>query len=389
MKRDQAQGFDWGRLFLLSLWLALSCCLAALYPLSQFGGHWLELKWEQPLWLLLLAPLPLVLWRTTWGSDRRTARVRLGTIGPLLQGPRGIRARLQDVPGALRVVGIAFCALALARPVSVLRPSITEEEGIDLVVALDLSASMQALIENLPPDLERYVGEKEGGVPPTRLDAAKAVLRDFIARRKSDRIGAVVFAQSAYVVSPPTLDYQLLDALVSRMELTSIDPRGTAIGDALGTAVARLRRSTAKSRAIVLLTDGDNQGGNIAPEYAASLAKERGIKVFTIQIGDGATAKVFDGFNLFGQPRFVSATYPTNPELLQKLADTTGGSMYVAKDARKLQASFHDLLDKLEKTEFEAAQASYQDLFRFLLLPGVLLVFIEALLTVTWLRRFP
>ncbi len=381
--------FDWGRFGLLILCLALGTILAAIYPLSRFGSEWLDVKWEQPYWLLGLLPLPIILWRTTWGRDRRTARVRIGTVSPLSSGPRGLRARLQDLPGALRVVGIAACILALARPVSVVRPNVTEEEGIDLVVTLDLSASMQALMENLPPDLERYVDEKEGGVPPNRLDAAKAVLRDFIARRKSDRIGAVVFAQSAYVVSPPTLDYQLLDALVARMQLSSIDPRGTAIGDALGTSVARLRRSTAKSRAIVLLTDGDNQGGNMAPEYAAGLAKDRGIKVFTIQIGEGDNAKVFDGFNLFGQPRYVSVAYPTNPELLRKLADMTGGSMYVAKDAKKLQASFHDVLDKLEKTQFEAAQASYEDLFRYLLLPGVVLLFVEALLSITWLRRFP
>lgn len=385
----RASRFSWGRFALLMAWLILAVAVAGVYPVSHFGKEWLGARWEQPWWLLGLLVLPLILWRTTWGSDRRTARVRLGSVSALAAGPRGLRARLQDVPGALRVVGIAFCILALARPVSVVRPSVTEEEGIDLIVTLDLSASMQALMENLPPDLERYVEEKEGGVPPNRLDAAKAVLRDFIARRKSDRIGAVVFAQSAYVVSPPTLDYQLLDALVARMQLSSIDPRGTAIGDALGTAVARLRRSTAKSRAIVLLTDGDNQGSSMAPEYAAGLAKDRGIKVYTIQIGEGDNAKVFDGFNLFGQPRYVSVAYPTNPELLQKLADMTGGSMYVAKDAKKLQDSFHDLLDKLEKTQFEAAQATYEDMFRFLLLPGVVLLFIEALLAVTWLRRFP
>jgi len=388
MKKSSST-FDWGRLGLLFVCLLLAALVAGFYPLSQFGSEWLDVKWEQPYWLLGLLALPAILWRTTWGRDRRTARVRIGTVGPLASGPRGVRARLQDLPGVLRVVGIASCILALARPVSVVRPDVTEEEGIDLVVTLDLSASMQALIENLPPDLERYVDEKEGGVPPNRLDAAKAVLRDFIARRKSDRIGAVVFAQSAYVVSPPTLDYQLLDALVARMQLSSIDPRGTAIGDALGTAVARLRRSTAKSRAIVLLTDGDNQGGNMAPEYAAGLAKDRGIKVFTIQIGEGDNAKVFDGFNLFGQPRYVSVAYPTNPDLLRKLADLTGGSMYVAKDAKKLQASFHDVLDKLEKTLFEAAQASYVDLFRYLLLPGVALLFAEVLLSITWLRRFP
>ncbi len=385
----EGRSFDATRFALLIAFLVLACLLSAVYPLSRFGSEWLEVKWEQPYWLLGLVPLPFVLWRATWGRDARTARLRMGTIQPFISGPRGLRARLQDLPGAVRVVGVACCVLALARPVSVIRPSVTEEEGIDLVVALDLSASMQAIMENLPPDLKRYVDEKEGGVPPNRLDAAKAVLRDFIARRQSDRIGAVVFAKNAYVVSPPTLDYQLLDVLVARMQLNSIDPAGTAIGDALGTAVARLRRSTAKSRAVVLLTDGDNQGGTIAPEYAAGLAKDRGIKLFTIQIGEGDNAKVFDGFNLFGQPHFQSVAYPTNPDLLQKLADLTGGSMYVAKDAKKLQQSFHDLLNQLEKTQFEAAQATYEDLFRFLLLPGVILIFVEALLSVTLLRRFP
>jgi Ca-activated chloride channel family protein len=114
-----------------------------------------------------------------------------------------------------------------------------------------------------------------------------------------------------------------------------------------------------------------------------------GVQVFTIQIGEGETAQVFRGFDLFGQPRFEQVAYPTNPELLKQLADLTGGASYVAKDAQKLQASFHDLLDKLEKTEFEAAQASYEDLFRWLLFPGVVLIFLEALLSTTWLRRFP
>jgi Ca-activated chloride channel family protein len=215
------------------------------------------------------------------------------------------------------------------------------------------------------------------------------VLRDFISRRKSDRIGAVVFGRDAYVVSPPTLDYQLLDSLVAKMQLKLIDPRGTAIGDALGVAVARLRNSSATSKAVVLLTDGDNQHGTVAPEYAAHLANKMGVKVFTIQIGEGELAKVFSGLDLFGQPRFEQVPYPTNPELLAKLADLTGGTMYVAKDAQGLQASFHDLLDQLEKTEFEAAQASYEDLFRFLLFPGVLMIFLEAFLAATWLRRFP
>src|SRR5690606_26787950 len=192
-----------------------------------------------------------------------------------------------------------------------------------------------------------------------------------------------------YVVAPPTLDYQLLDALVSRMELTLIDPHGTAIGDALGVAVARLRRSVAKSKVIVLLTDGDNQGGTIAPEYAAHLANKISAQIYPIQIGSGELAKKLAGYDLFGQPRYQSVAYPTNPELLQKLAELTDGKMYVADDAQKLRESLHDVLDRLEKTQFEAAHASYEDLFRFFMLPGVVLLGLEALLLASWLRRFP
>ena len=384
-----ARRFDTSRLFILLGLLLVAVGLGAAYPLLQYGGHWLEVTWQQPRWLFGLLLLPFVLYRSTYGNDKRAARLRVGTVQGFSGGPRGLRARLADLPGILRTVGISFCVLALARPVSLLRPSVSEETGIDLVVTLDLSGSMEAVMENLPDDLQRYVESRGQGIPPTRLDAAKAVLRDFISRRKSDRIGAVVFGRNAYVVSPPTLDYQLLDTLIAQMELKMIDPRGTAIGDALGVSVARLRNSDAKSKAIVLLTDGDNQHGTVAPEYAAHLANKMGVKVFPIQIGEGELAKVFAGFNLFGQPRFEQVPYPTNPALMKKLAELTGGSMYVAKDAKNLQASFHDVLDKLEKTEFEAAQASYEDLFRYLLFPGVVLIFLQALLSATWLRRFP
>ncbi len=383
------KGLDGARLSIVLGLLLGAILLGAAYPLVEYGGHWREVTWQQPLFLWGLVVLPFVLYRSTYGSDRRAARLRVGTVRGFSGGPVGLRARLGDLPGVLRTVGLGFCILALARPVSLLRPSVSEETGIDLVVTLDLSGSMEAVMENLPPDLARYVESRGQGIPPTRLDAAKAVLRDFISRRKSDRIGAVVFGRNAYVVSPPTLDYQLLDTLVSQMELKLIDPRGTAIGDALGVSVARLRNSDAKSKAIVLLTDGDNQHGTVSPEYAAHLANKMGVKVFPIQIGEGELAQVFAGFNLFGQPRFEKVPYPTNPELLKKLAELTGGSMYVAKDAKNLQASFHDVLDKLEKTEFEAAQASYEDLFRYLLFPGVVLIFLQALLSATWLRRFP
>jgi len=280
--------------------------------------------------------------------------------------------------------------LALARPVNTLRPDISNEEGIDIVLVLDLSGSMQAAIDNLPPDLEAFVPKRQPGIRPTRLDAARAVLRDFIAQRKTDRIGVVVFGADAYVLSPPTMDYHLLDSLVARMELDLIDGNGTAIGDALGVAAARLRRSTARSKAVILLTDGDNKGGKLAPEYAAHLVNTVGARLFTVQIGQGELAQVLDRRrDLFGQPRYVNMPFPVNPKLLKDLAEKTGGSMYVATDATSLRAGLHDVLNKLEKTKFESSIATYEELYRFLLTPAVVLLALDALLRALLLRRFP
>jgi len=296
---------------------------------------------------------------------------------------------LRDVPGILRTVALGLLVLSLARPVSSIVPTETEEEGIDVVLVLDLSGSMEAVIQNLPADLEKLAPERQRGLRPTRLDAAKAVIRDFIGRRKTDRIGVVVFGKSAYVLAPPTLDYPLLDAMVARMDLKLIDGSATAIGDAIGVAVARLRKSHATSKAVVLLTDGDNNAGKIAPEYAAHLASVVGAKVYTVQIGSGDQAQALDGFDLFGQPHYTTRVYPTNPALLKKIADDTGGRTYVATDAEALRASLHDVLNQLEKTKFESAKASFEDLYRYLLLPGVLLLAAEALLRSLVLRRFP
>lgn len=379
----------WLRIVVVVLTTLGAVGLGAAYPLALRGDELAHAEWRNPWVLFALAVVPFVAWRTTYGEDRRTLRLLLGTLAPFRTGPSGWRVWLRDVPGLVRSAGLVFLITALARPINTLRPQASSEEGIDLVVALDLSGSMQAALENLPQNLAQYVPPHPRGVRPTRIDAARAVLRDFIARRKTDRIGVVVFAVDAYVLSPPTLDYQLLDSLVARMDIGLIDDGATAIGDALGVAVARLRRSHAKSRAVILITDGDNNSGRVAPEYAAHLAASTGVKVYTIQIGQGDVGQVQQGFDLFGQPRYVTMSMPTNPKLLQSLSAKTGGQSYVASDATALQASFHKVLDALEKTKFEANTASYEELFGFLLLPGVLLIAAEALLRALALRRFP
>jgi Ca-activated chloride channel homolog len=191
------------------------------------------------------------------------------------------------------------------------------------------------------------------------------------------------------VLAPPTLDYPLLDALVSKMSLEIIDNTATAIGDAVGTAVARLRRSEARSKTIVLLTDGDSNAGMISPEYSVHLASMVGCRVYTIQIGNGDDVEVQDGFDWLGQPRYRRARFPVNPELLRKMAGDTGGQAYVASDAKGLSESMHDVLNQLEKTRFEASLASFEDLFGLILLPAVLLIGLDAMVRAWLLRRFP
>jgi Ca-activated chloride channel family protein len=218
---------------------------------------------------------------------------------------------------------------------------------------------------------------------------AKDVLVDFVRRRKTDRIGVVVFAKQAFVLSPPTLDYGLITQLVSRIELGVIDSSKTAIGDAVGTAVARMRRSSARSKAVVLLTDGDSNEGIISPEYSAHLAQKEGVRVYTVQIGNGDDVDVQTGTDLFGQPVYERKRFPVNPALLQSMAKETGGESFVATDKRGLETSMHSILDRLEKTKFESQVSSMEDLFPLLLVPAAVLLGLEALVRLVLVRRFP
>lgn len=376
------------------------------YPIVMRGEAWPSAVWTVPVlsWLPMNARLPvlggvalvlaaIVAWRMTLAQDARTPRLRIGTVAPLVTGPRGLRTRLRDVPGMLRAAALVLAILALGRPQNVLRGEDSDERGIDIVLVLDLSGSMRALMDAdtaAPPTVQRRGVQVQGQVQRlTRLDTAKEVILDFVGRRRNDRIGVVVFGRTAYILSPPTLDKSLLATLVSKMELGLIDGNGTAIGDAVGTAVARLRRSSARSKAVILLTDGDSNAGSIAPDYAAHLAQEQAVKVYTVQIGNGDDVDVQEGVDLFGQPKFVREHFPVNPDLLRRMATTTGGDMFVATDKKGLEKSMHDILDKLEKTRFEASSATMEDLFPLLLLPAIALLALEALVRIIVVRRFP
>jgi Ca-activated chloride channel homolog len=359
-----------------------------LHPSTADTVSWLlRAGWGLALTGVFLA-IPYLVWKMTLGADARVPRLGLPTVAPLILGPRGWRTPLRDVPGVLRGAALVLAVLALGRPQSVLRGETEEEKGIDIVLVLDLSGSMAAIM-NAAPGGASSQGVRDPGHRPTRIDVAKEVLIDFVRRRKTDRIGVVVFAKRAFVLSPPTLDYGLIASLVSRIELGVIDSSKTAIGDAVGTAVARMRRSDARSKAVVLLTDGDSNEGVISPEYAAHLAQKEGVRVYTVQIGNGDDVDVFAGTDLFGQPMYARKHFPVNPALLQSMAHETGGESFIATDRSGLEQSMHAILDHLEKTKFESQAASMEDLFPFLLVPAVVLIALEALVRLALVRRFP
>ena len=375
------------RAFFVVVGVLVVLAAALVYPVSSRPAAWLSADWENWWALIFLVFVPPVLLMTTRGQDSTVPRLRVFSAAPFKTGPRGIRAHMRDIPGILRTAALVLGILALARPYNVLRGEESEERGIDIVLVLDLSGSMRALMDG--PGIEKNRSPGDPVTRLTRLETAKEVILEFISRRKSDRIGVVVFGRSAYILSPPTLDKTLLFQLVSKIDLDVINGNGTAIGDAVGTATARLRRSAARSKAVILLTDGDSNAGSIEPDYAAHLAQEQGVRVFTVQIGNGDDVDVQNGTDLFGQPNFVRAHFPVNPDLLKRMAAETGGESFVATDKAALEKSMHSILDRLEKTRFSAQSSTVEELFPLLLLPFAALVALEAMLRVFVLRRYP
>jgi Ca-activated chloride channel family protein len=408
----KAKTARWYRGTLIALSTIAVLALALVWPVFARGDAWRNAKWTawpgllgshpstadtlawaaRAAWCVAIAlalmTVPYAVWRMTLGADARVPRLGLPTLAPLVVGPRGWRTPFRDAPGVLRGAALVLAVLALGRPQSVLRGDNLEERGIDIVLVLDLSGSMAAIMDAPENDLVPGIGARPAH-RPTRIDVAKDVLIDFVRRRKTDRIGVVVFAKQAFVLSPPTLDYGLIASLVSRIELGVIDSSKTAIGDAVGTAVARMRRSSARSKAVVLLTDGDSNEGVISPEYSAHLAQKEGVRVYTVQIGNGDDVDVQTGTDLFGQPVYARKRFPVNPELLKAMSHETGGEAFIATDKSGLENSMHSILDHLEKTKFESEASTMEDLFPFLLMPAVVLLALEALVRLALVRRFP
>lgn len=328
-----------------------------------------------PAFLFALGPVAAVAGYLVWRRrNQRDPALRFPARVLWLHLPTSTWARLAWLPDALRVGALILLVLAMARPQWVGTASPEDTEGIDIVMALDTSCSMRAA------DFQ----------PRNRMAVAKRSISDFVKQRSVDRIGLVVFAGEASTWVPLTLDYSLLASLLDDVDIGML-PEGTAIGSALGTALNRLRESDAVSRVVVLVTDGDNNAGNITPKQAAQFAKELGVKVFTILIGRGGAVPFPAGQDMFGRPIFHNQVVPTDPELLKTIANTTGGAAYEAKDGSELDARLGEVLDTLETTRLEnvISSAPKDELFPFFVLAALAFMALEALLSATRLRRYP
>jgi len=329
-------------------------------------------RFERPLAALLLLGPVLVFVAQAGLYRRRGTRLGISRASELATMPRGARAWLSSLPLALRVAALTLAVLALMGPQSIHARENDEVEGIDLVLVLDVSLSMEAT-----------------DVTPNRFIATQHVVSDFIARRPNDRIGAVVFGRDAYTLMPLTTDHEALENVIRELQLGVVDGRGTAIGNGLGVGLNRLRRSTARSKVVILLTDGDSNAGNLAPDQAAELAASMRVKVYTVLMGVSDDANHQTGVDMFGQPVFQRGRYAVNPELLQRIARRTGGEHFNVGDRSALERSFHTILDRLERSQIADAGRIYGELYPALVLPALALIGLEILLATLVFRRWP
>ena len=324
---------------------------------------------EYPRLLALLAlPLLLVLHHLYLELRGRRPHMRVSTAAPWLAGGRSILSVLRHLPFVLRIAALSLIIIALARPRSSSQMEKIDSEGIDIVFAMDVSTSM--LARDFKPD---------------RISAAKDIAIEFIAQRPSDRMGIAVFAGESYTQCPLTTDRATLINLMKEVQTDLIED-GTAIGNGLATAVARMMDSDAKSRVVILLTDGVNNSGEIAPLTAAEIAKTYGVRVYTIGVGANGTAP-YPVMTPWGV-ELQNMKVEIDEELLKSISETTGGRYFRATDNTKL-AEIYSEINKMEKarTTIDSFPV-YKELFPSYALAALVLLLLELIVRLL-IRRLP
>ncbi|MBI5916110.1 MAG: VWA domain-containing protein [Bacteroidetes bacterium] len=329
-----------------------------------------DISFQHPWFFLLLLALPAVAWWTYRHRQHHHATLKM----PTLEAARGVKSwkgELQKLLPVLRALAFVALVFALARPQRTLKEETIKADGIDIFLVIDLSSSM--LAQDFKPD---------------RLEVSKRVAVEFVAKRQYDRIGLAVFSGEAFTQCPLTTDHRVLTDFIERLRCGILED-GTAIGMGLATAVNRIKDSPAKSKVIILLTDGVNNAGYVKPLTAAEIAKEFGVKVYTIGVGKEGQAvspisRRNDGSYVFGL-----AQVEIDEELLKQIADMTGGKYFRATTARSLEQIYNEI-DRLEKTEIEVTSVKRysEEFYRFVRL-ALLLLLMELALRYTALRSIP
>ena len=327
-------------------------------------------RFEDPWMLLLLGFVPVLAWWYLTGARRRRGSLVHPDAEGLARAAGSGGRWLSHLPAALRGLALVCLIVAFARPQTGVTGENVVAEGIDIVLALDISSSM--LAEDLTPN---------------RIEAAKAVAADFIEGRRNDRIGLVIFAGRAFTQAPLTLDYSVVTSLIAELEVGIIE-NGTAVGMGLATAVKRLQASEAASKVVILLTDGRNNRGEIDPVTAAQAAQALGVRVYTIGAGARGRARVPVPGPL-GEHLFLATLADVDEAALRTVAETTGGRYYRATDTDSLEA-IYDEIDELETTEIVVEDfTTYGERFPLPLVVGLLFLLAELVLGRTWLRTLP
>lgn len=334
------------------------------------------MTFQDPLILILLVLVPLIIFNYFWRSALGgSGSIRFSSVAIFKKISPTWASNARHILIFLRAVVIFFLVVALARPQFGEVETKIKTEGIDIILALDVSSSM------LAEDFQ--IGRKRHN----RLHVVKEVVKDFIRGRENDRIGMVVFAGMAYTQCPLTLDYGVLLQFMQKVKIGMLKD-GTAIGSAIGVCTDRLRKTEAKSKVLILLTDGRNNAGEIDPLTAAEISKTFKIKIYTIGAGTKGLAP-FPATDIFGNKTLVSRKVDVDDDTLRKIASATDGQYFRATDTNSLKEIYKQI-DALEKTQTEVTKyTEYRELFHYLVIPVLGLILFEIILANTRFRKIP
>jgi len=328
-----------------------------------------DVTFAYPWVLFFLIVIPIMIFWYWYKGRKSQPSINFSSLKIFESLPVSLKEKFRHLPFILRTIAMALLIIALARPQNYSSGENVSTEGIDIVMALDISGSM------ISEDFK-----------PNRVEAAKQVIRNFIKGRTSDRIGLVVFSRDAFTQCPMTIDYSVLINLLDQVEPGMI-PDGTAIGNGIADAVNRLKDSKAKSKVIILLTDGVNNAGEIDPLTAAEIAKTFGIRVYTIGVGTEGEAP-YPVQTPFGI-RYQMMPVEIDEGLLRQIADITGGQYFRATDNRTLK-EIYNRIDKLERSKIEVTSYRHaEELFYGWLGAGLFLLLVEVSLSKTVFKKLP